>query len=201
MPTLQDGDVIVDSNLTGWIAPTDIAITVKHSILVGKREDFPANITFDNRCQFQTPVDDKMIYPELASGAEIVVNALKGTGKLSQEDTENLEQLGYALKQIAGTDAEIGQVATNETIKIISKLREIGQNDFADTLTIAEKMLIDSHDLIHKSIGWMLREVGKRDEKVLRDFLQKHKSKMPRTALRYAIEKFSKSDRKKYLML
>ena len=139
MPTLQDGDVIVDSNLTGWVAPTDIAITVKHSILVGKREDFPANITFDNRCQFQTPVDDKMIYPELASGAEIVVNALKGTGKLSQEDTENLEQLGYALKQIAGTDAEIGQVATNETIKIICKLREIGQNDFADT--VEQKLL------------------------------------------------------------
>lgn len=86
-------------------------------------------------------------------------------------------------------------------VAMISTYAFIRQNDFADTLTIAEKMLIDSHDLIHKSIGWMLREVGKRDEKVLRDFLQKHKSKMPRTALRYAIEKFSKSDRKKYLML
>lgn len=86
-------------------------------------------------------------------------------------------------------------------IAIISTLHYIRLNDFKDTLAIAEKLLGDKEDLIHKATGWMLREVGKRDEAVLRGFLDTFATRMPRTALRYAIEKFDKELRQHYLSL
>lgn len=85
-------------------------------------------------------------------------------------------------------------------IAIISTLTFIRDRQFEDTLKISEILLSDSHDLIHKAVGWMLRELGKRDEKVLRKFLDKHCKKMPRTMLRYSIEKFNKQDYKHYLL-
>jgi len=84
-------------------------------------------------------------------------------------------------------------------IAIISTAIFIQKNDFADTLKIAEILLLDKHDLIHKAVGWMLREVGKRNKKVEEIFLKKHYKKMPRTMLRYAIEKFSEPERKAWL--
>ena len=84
-------------------------------------------------------------------------------------------------------------------IAVISTFAFIKNNDFEGTLRISEILLKDRHDLIHKAIGWMLREVGKRDKKILEDFLKKHCRIMPRTMLRYAIEKFNDSERKKWL--
>ena len=75
-------------------------------------------------------------------------------------------------------------------IAIIATHFFIARRDFADTLKIAEQLLADPHDLIHKATGWMLREVGKRDQPTLERFLQTHHAAMPRTALRYAIERF-----------
>jgi len=86
-------------------------------------------------------------------------------------------------------------------ISIISCFAFIRNNEFKDALAIAEILLNDKHDLIHKAVGWMLREVGKRNQKVEEDFLQENKKykQMPRTMLRYAIERFEEGLRKKYL--
>lgn len=67
------------------------------------------------------------------------------------------------------------------------------------TLAMAKEALTDEHHLIHKAAGWMLREVGKRDKDLLTDFLVKYKNQMPRTMLRYAIEKYSENQRKAFL--
>lgn len=88
-----------------------------------------------------------------------------------------------------------------QRIAIVSTHTFIKNNFFDTTLTLAEKYLSHSHDLIHKATGWMLREVGKRDIEVLRTFLNTHVEKMPRTTLRYAIEKFSQEERKSYLSI
>jgi 3-methyladenine DNA glycosylase AlkD len=84
-------------------------------------------------------------------------------------------------------------------IAIIATQYFIAKGEFKDTLRIATKLLGDEHDLIHKAVGWMLREVGKKDEKVLMAFLDRHHRTMPRTMLRYAIERFEPAVRSSYL--
>lgn len=84
-------------------------------------------------------------------------------------------------------------------IAVMTTFRFIRSNRFDDTLKISELLLNDKHDLIHKAAGWMLREICKRDRKTGEAFLKKHFRKMPRTMLRYAIEKFDRKKRQFYL--
>ena len=84
-------------------------------------------------------------------------------------------------------------------ISMMATYTFIKENQFADTFRIAETLLNDNHDLIHKIVGWMLREVGNQNKAAEEGFLLLHYKKMPRTMLRYAIEKFSKEERTAYL--
>ncbi len=84
-------------------------------------------------------------------------------------------------------------------IAIVATYTFIKNADYKDTLEISKNLLSDKEDLIHKAVGWMLREVGKKDAKLLKTFLVKNIKKLPRTTLRYAIERFTVVERKKFL--
>ena len=112
--------------------------------------------------------------------------------------------------------ARSGKTLWEQRIGIVSTLQFIRHGQLEDTFAIADILLHHPHDLIHKAVGWMLREAGKRDESALKDFLQKPEPTatpgpgqkslprcqvMPRTMLRYAIERFPKAERKQYLKI
>ncbi|MBS4013770.1 MAG: DNA alkylation repair protein [Bacteroidetes bacterium] len=86
-----------------------------------------------------------------------------------------------------------------QRVAIIATMHYIDRRNYTDIFIMAEKMLNHKHDLIHKALGWMLREVGKKDFNAEYDFLAKHYKKMPRTMLRYAIEKFDEELRRRFL--
>ncbi|MFN2572803.1 MAG: DNA alkylation repair protein [Gemmatimonadales bacterium] len=122
----------------------------------------------------------------------------------------NWDLVDCSAAQIVGGHLDPGQIALLERlarskdvwerrIAIVSTFAFIKRDEFRPTLRIATMLIGDSHDLIHKAVGWMLREVGKRDRGVLDAFLKTHYSEMPRTMLRYAIERHPEQMRKRYL--
>lgn len=113
-----------------------------------------------------------------------------------QHHLSHEERVDFITKCIASSNIWINRII------ILASFHQIKQWNGKLTIYIAERMLSHKHDLIHKAVGWMLREVGKRcsmDE--LRGFLYQYAPKMPRTMLRYAIEKMSEEERKKYLTM
>jgi len=122
----------------------------------------------------------------------------------------NWDLVDSSAEHVVGPHLEAGDISLLERlarskniwerrIAIVSTFHFIKRNEFRPTLKIASILLRDSHDLIHKAVGWMLREVGKRDRKTLDAFLKKHYRQMPRTMLRYAIERHPERTRKRYL--
>ncbi|HYA15713.1 MAG TPA: DNA alkylation repair protein [Syntrophales bacterium] len=93
----------------------------------------------------------------------------------------------------------VSDLLWDRRISIMATFHYIKYGEFAETLRIAETLLNDAEDLIHKAVGWMLREIGKRDHLTEKEFLKVHYKAMPRTMLRYAIEKFPEKLRKQYL--
>ena len=87
-----------------------------------------------------------------------------------------------------------------QRIAIVSNLSLIRADRFDETFRIADKLLSHPHDLIHKAVGWLLREVGKRNIDLLRDYLDLNVSRMARTTLRYAIEKMDDRERKMWML-
>lgn len=98
------------------------------------------------------------------------------------------------LYRLAGSDC-----LWERRIAIVSTWAFIHRDDFTDTLALSEQLLGDPHDLMRKAVGWMLREVGKRDRATLTAFLEKHAADMPRTALRYAIEHYPEEERRYFM--
>lgn len=98
------------------------------------------------------------------------------------------------LEKLAGSEK-----VWERRIAIIATFYMIRKNDFEDALNISRMLVYDGHDLIQKAVGWMLREIGKRDLDAEKKFLKEHYKRMPRTMLRYAIERFPEIERKKYL--
>lgn len=84
-------------------------------------------------------------------------------------------------------------------VAVLATFSLIKNDEFEEIIELAERLMSDGHDLMHKAIGWMLREMGKRDQSRLEKFLKKHAKTMPRTMLRYSIEKLSREDRAKWM--
>lgn len=95
--------------------------------------------------------------------------------------------------------AREGKTLWEQRIGIVSTMTFIRHGQLADTFAIADILLHHPHDLIHKAVGWLLREAGKRDKDALVSFLQPRAATMPRTMLRYAIERFPEEERQSYL--
>jgi hypothetical protein len=132
--TVQDGDTIVNSNLVNRDIPAIrlhfVGCNLMNCVLVDGLHTHEGCLVGVSQ-----PIEEQpQTYPELAAGAEIVLNALRGSGKLTAEQITGLEQLAAMVKSIAGTDAEIGELATQETLKMLDTLRSLGHNDFADMI-------------------------------------------------------------------
>lgn len=152
----------------------------------------------------------KILVAQYAGGtvperAKIVAFYLKSAARINNWDLVDgscREILGEHLK--TRSRAVLRRLARSKSlwerrIAMVSTMTLVWEGDFEDAFTIAEMLLDDKHDLIHKAIGWVLREAGIVDRKKLLAFLKTHYARLPRTALRYAIEHFSVEERKRML--
>lgn len=176
----------------------DLPLSEILSLLTGEFHEhrWLANMLLGRQYQRADPADKK----------RIVSFYLKHTGKFNNWDLVDGSAPNILGDWLADKDKSVlyrlarSPNLWERRIAIMATFAFIKQGFFADSLKIAEVLLTDKHDLIHKAVGWMLREIGKKDLVAEENFLQKHASKMPRTMLRYAVEKFPEAKRKHYLL-
>jgi 3-methyladenine DNA glycosylase AlkD len=136
--------------------------------------------------------------------------AIDGVYRRATRSINNWDLVDLTAPKIVGpylqhrSRARLYRLATSRNmwqrrIAILATFPYIKSGDFTDALALAEKLLGDKEDLMHKAVGWMLREVGKRDVATLEAFLENHHRRMPRTMLRYAIERFPDTQRQAWL--
>lgn len=140
-----------------------------------------------------------------ATQHEIYETYLSNTGQINNWDLVDSSAHKIVGEHLLNRDRrQLYQLAKSNSlwerrIAIISTFTFIDNGDFSDALKISKLLLLDCEDLIHKAVGWVLREIGKKDQEVEEIFLRKHYQNMPRTMLRYSIEKFPEQLRQEYL--
>jgi len=151
-----------------------------------------------------------LMVDQYSKGAESVRNKIYKSYLANTRHINNWDLVDLSAPQIVGAHlverdrSILRKLAVSSSlwerrISVIATFHFIKNGDLTDTFVIAEKLLSDAHDLIHKAVGWMLRETGKRDMAAEEDFLRRHYKSMPRTMLRYAIERFPEKKRRAYL--
>ena len=145
-------------------------------------------------------------YQKTKNKTELINFYLKNTKHINNWDLVDLSAPRLLGDYLLNNDRKIIYKLANskdlweKRIAVLATFMLIKHNQYEDTLNISTILLNDQHDLIHKAVGWALREIGKKDQKVEETFLHQHYQTMPRTMLRYAIEKFPEPLRKKYLL-
>lgn len=130
---------------------------------------------------------------------------LRHTGKINNWDLVDLSAPTIVGEYLVDHNREIlyqladSSLLWDQRIAVVSTYTLIKNGDFIDILALSERLLHHKHDLMQKAVGWMLREMGKRDKDLLVQFLEKYCRTMPRTMLRYAIEKFPEEERKEFM--
>jgi 3-methyladenine DNA glycosylase AlkD len=201
----------------GEYAEGDVFIGLSNPQVQALVKEYWKNMTF---AEIQELMDDK-IHELRFAGLLVLVSKFQKASEIERKNIvdfylKNVKQinnwdlvdcscykiLGKFLldkdRQVLYDLAESGHL-WSERISVVSTLALIKNGEFADIFRLSEKFLSHPHDLMHKACGWMLREVGKKDELALEEFLDEHIHKMPRTMLRYAIERMEEGKRLGYL--
>ncbi len=200
----------------GQYGEGDVFLGLRAAVMHGLAREYRALPLDEIIVLLQSPIhEDRLLallimVRQFARGDEAIRKTLYGLYLTNTRHVNNWDLVDASAREIVGgyladrSRRPLDRLATSPSlwerrISIVATHYFIRMGDFAGTLRIAERLLDDREDLIHKAVGWMLREVGKKHQPTLESFLKRHGRIMPRTALRYAIERFPADLRRGYL--
>jgi 3-methyladenine DNA glycosylase AlkD len=201
------GDYAEGDNFLGIVVPKTREIAKRHQdMALTEAEKLLRSPYHEERLMALFILDHKFVTGTLAEQSKIVKIYLMSAAKyINNWDLVDLSARDILGRYLSDRPRKIlyklarSKNLWEKRIAIIATYHFIRNEDYFDALKISEILLGDKHDLIHKAVGWMLREIGNRDRTVEVKFLDKYATRMPRTMLRYAIEKFPEPLRLKYL--